>query len=173
MRRRLPCSSQGQQGSVHPPRRGRVVTHWLTTDGPHTAEAESFARYGRTRVPAEAGDAPAGRPPVRLVERNSPNSVPSRAVRAWRASRTPAALGSVALAAGVWWVAALFLSAAALFAAFEMPCFDDPPRESTRRRLEKLREHDAYKLGPLPMTAERRAAIDAAIAAKHENERPA
>lgn len=77
------------------------------------------------RVPAEAGDAPAGRPPVRLVERNSPNSVPSRTVRAWRASRTPAALGSVALAAGVWWVAAMFLAAAALFAVFEMPWRDD------------------------------------------------
>lgn len=101
------------------------MTHWLTTDGPHTAEAEAFARYGRTRPPAEAGDAPAGRPPAQLVERNSPNSVPSRAGRAWRASRTPAALGSVALAAGVWWAATMFVVAAVLFAAFEMPWADD------------------------------------------------
>lgn len=39
------------------------------------------------------------------------------------------------------------------------------------RRRAKLREHDAYKLGPLPMTLERRAAVAAAIAAKRENDR--
>lgn len=112
------------------------MTHWLTTDGPHTDEAEAFARYGCIRVPAEAGDreasaaltrraTSAGHRPARLVERNSPNSVPSRAGRAWRAARAPLVLAGVPLAVGAWWAATMFGIAAALFAAFELPWADD------------------------------------------------
>lgn len=98
------------------------MTHWLTADGPHTAEAEAFARYGRIRVPAEAGDAPAGRPPVRLVEQPP---APSRAVRAFHAAQLPFGFAIGAAAFGVWWMTAMFGIAAALFAAFEMPWADD------------------------------------------------